>query len=50
MLLRAVDADHRLDAWELDFVTSLTRKGQGYELSDNENHKLTEINSKVQWK
>jgi len=46
-ILGALDSEHVLSEWEWDFINSLADKGDDYELSEKENHKLNEIATKT---
>jgi hypothetical protein len=44
---RAYDNEHKLSAWELDFIESLHDKPDNYELSEKQNSILNRIGEKV---
>lgn len=43
----ALENDHKLSAWEQDFVSDLDDRGEDYELSDKQNAVLNRISQKV---
>lgn len=44
---RAYNNEHKLSAWELDFIESLRYRSDEYELSDKQNTILNRIGEKV---
>lgn len=43
----AMDQDHKLTAWECDFISDLADKGDDYELSKKQNEVLNRIQGKL---
>lgn len=44
---KALENDHRLDTWELEFIDSLSYRPDSYELSEKQNEILNRISEKV---
>jgi hypothetical protein len=45
----AMDNPHHLTEWEQEFVHTLARKPDDYELSEKQNSVLNRISRKLQW-
>lgn len=47
VIKKAIENEHKLSSWEIDFIESLQDKGEKYELSDRQNETLNRISDKV---
>jgi len=43
----ALDQDHKLTAWECDFISDISDRGDDYELSEKQNEILNRIQRKL---
>lgn len=46
-VLDALDQEHKLSAWESDFINDLAELPDDYELSEKQNHILNRIQGKL---
>lgn len=44
----ALDAEHKLNGWEIGFINSLADKDDDYKISDDQNEILNQISQKIQ--